>query len=93
APQYHLSFGGDGRVAGRSGCNRFAGTYRARRGRLDIGRLMSTRMACAPAVMRGERRFLGALRSSRFYRLSASGLVLAGASGAPLLRLVPDRRR
>lgn len=39
--------GGQRKVSGFSGCNRFTGTYELNSGKLSVGRLASPRMACA----------------------------------------------
>lgn len=41
---------GTRRASGFSGCNRFTGTYDLRDGKLSVGPLASTRMACAPGA-------------------------------------------
>ena len=55
-------FDRDGRVSGRSGCNRFAGGYTLSGEGLGFGPLASTRMACPPPRMEAERRMLDLLK-------------------------------
>jgi heat shock protein HslJ len=52
-----------GRVAGRGGCNQYSGPFRVEPGSLDVrtGPMISTRMACEPAAMELEGRYLEAL--------------------------------
>src|SRR5262245_45245506 len=75
-----LQFAAD-RISGRSGCNRYAGPIRVVDGKLDIGPLVATRMACPPPQMAMETAFLAALtRAERFSR-DNSALVLHSAGG------------
>jgi heat shock protein HslJ len=50
-----IRFEGD-RVSGTTGCNRFSGSYRFERGRLVLGPLAMTRMACPGPRMEQEQR-------------------------------------
>ncbi len=52
-----------GRVAGRGGCNQYSGPFRVEPASLDVrtGPMISTRMACEPAAMELEGRYLQAL--------------------------------
>lgn len=83
-----LTFGGDGRVSGATGCNRFFGAYTlAPNGALALTGVGSTRMACSPEAMTQETRVLDAMnRADRADRAAAVGgrLVLA-AGGTPVL--------
>jgi len=77
-----LQFGADGRVAGRSACNRYSAAYTLDGERLAIRAGAGTRMACAPALMQLESRFLAALAAVQGFALSADGaLELRGAGG------------
>jgi uncharacterized membrane protein len=58
-----ISFGKDGQVSGRSGCNRFTGPYTLSGEGLSFGNLAVTRMACPAPQMEAERRFLELMRS------------------------------
>jgi len=58
-----VEFGPDARVSGRSGCNRFTGRYMLSGEGLAFGTLAVTRMACPPARMETERRFLARLQN------------------------------
>jgi heat shock protein HslJ len=80
-------------VAGSSGCNRFSGRW-AQEGRmLKLGPFAGTRMACAPAVLAVEERFLAALGDVTSLVFTTSGeAVLATADGRRLrLRRPPAR--
>ena len=65
----------DGRVFAETGCNSVRGTGVLEDGRLVMGPLMSTRMACEPALMEQER-WVTAMLSSR-PRLEIGGPYLA----------------
>lgn len=82
-----LSFLPDGQVAGSGGCNRFAGQINAKDGRLRLGPLASTMMACPPEQMDQEQRFLAALDGAE--RLTRDGdiLVLEQPAGTAPTRL------
>jgi heat shock protein HslJ/uncharacterized membrane protein len=53
-----IEFGKEGRVSGRSGCNRFNGGYTLTGEGLSFGPLRVTRMACPEPQMETEQRFL-----------------------------------
>ena len=55
-------FDPDGRASGRSGCNRFMGSYTLSGEGLSFGQIAGTRMACPPAEMETEQRFLDLLQ-------------------------------
>lgn len=65
----------DGRVAGSSGCNRFAGKGIVSGGKVAIGTLATTRMACPEALMNQETRYLKALAASTRYEIGGDGLL------------------
>ncbi len=52
----------EGRASGRSGCNRFTSAYTLSGEGLSFGQIAGTRMACPPAKMDTERRFLDLLQ-------------------------------
>jgi heat shock protein HslJ len=64
-----------GRATGNASCNRFSGGYQLIRGgeRLRFGPLAVTRMACAPAVMDQESRYLAILEFARSYDFYGDG--------------------
>ena len=71
-----------GKLSGSSGCNTYSGTYTAGRGSIRVApTLVSTRMACAPAVMTQETRYLDALVASRAYSIGHGKLTLWNAPG------------
>ncbi len=77
-----LAFSADGRVAGRGSCNRYTAGYALTGETLSITRPASTMMACAPALMQQEQRFLDLLGQVRRFSIDArGGLVLHAADG------------
>ena len=86
--QSTLVFGTDGKVSGRGGCNGYGGSVDVKGASIILGQLMSTKMACAPALMDQETRFLAALQATRTYKMTEENkLVLSDATGTPRLRL------
>ncbi len=70
-------FSEDARVAGSSGCNRYFGRANAETGRMLVGPLGSTLMACeANGVMTQEQRFLELLQASATYSVVGDELRL-----------------
>lgn len=57
-----IVFDREGRVSGRSACNRFTGGYTLSDEGLSFGQIAGTRMACPPAEMEAEQRFLDLLQ-------------------------------
>jgi putative lipoprotein len=84
-----LTFGADGRVAGSGGCNRIAGSYTLAGEAITFGQMISSMMACPPAVGEQEQRFLQALGQAKRWRITPEGwLLLLDAEAKPLARLV-----
>jgi heat shock protein HslJ len=70
-------FTSESRVAGSSGCNRYSGSAQADAGRLSVGLLASTLMACAPdGMMAQETRYLAALQAATRYTVTSFELRL-----------------
>jgi heat shock protein HslJ len=75
-------FSGEDRVAGNAGCNSFFGRARVEAGRLAVGPLGSTLMACErPGVMEQEGRYLASLEAATSYTLSGDQLRLGPWAG------------
>ncbi len=74
---------GTSRVSGSSGCNRFSGRWQQDGTTITLGPLAGTRIACAPALMELESKFLATL--------GAVTAVSYDASGAAYLK-APDGR-
>ncbi len=87
---YRLQFAG-GRLTGRAGCNRFSGPYRpAADGRIEIGPLAVTRMACPEAQMEIERAVLETFAEPVFVSYGRAGEIAIGNElGGVLLRRIP----
>ena len=80
-----LLFSRDGRLSGSTSCNRLIATYSVRGSKLAISPAGATLMACPPAVMDQERRFLDVLNGVKSYQVgSSSQLVLSTNSGAAI---------
>lgn len=73
-----------GRVSGTGGCNRFGGRYEERGDGLIFSAVASTRMACAPHMMRREQAFFSMLSDVRKRALSGDTLKLMNAAGGTL---------
>lgn len=75
-----------GRASGSGGCNRFTGSYEQDGESISLGRLASTRMACAEEVTNAERAYHTALESVTSFSATGGVLVLSDSSGQALLR-------
>jgi heat shock protein HslJ len=78
----------EGRIAGRSGCNRYTGLVTFGAESLEIGAVGVTRMACPGRPAEIERSFLGALEQVSGWRIAGDGALELTAEGAPLTRAV-----
>lgn len=78
----------DGRVSGSGGCNRIGGGAMVKGNNLRFSRMISTQMACAPALMNQEHRFLQALEDVRRFRVDSKRhkLLLRDGRGKTILR-------
>lgn len=84
--QSTVMFGPDQAAYGSGGCNRFRGAATISGDTLRFGPLASTMMACPPAVMDQERKFLDALEATRSYRFEGPFLYFLDAGGAKLVK-------
>lgn len=81
-----ITFDEQGQVAGLASCNRYFASYELTGKGLSIAGGASTMMACGPAVMKQERRFLDALDAiSRFEIAPDRALVLLADDGPKLV--------
>ena len=88
----------DGRIAGRSGCNRYTGPVALTAetlssGGLELGALAGTQMACPEPASRIESAFLTAIRQVDGYQLTATGGLVLTAGDSELIqaeRVLPD---
>jgi putative lipoprotein len=85
-----LEIAADGQVSGSAGCNRISGKATLDGAYLSFGPMISTKMACAPAIMDQESKFLSALGDTRLWRIDEQRdkLILVDAHGVTVLRLV-----
>lgn len=79
--------GGTSAVYGRSGCNRFRGGWKQDGRSLMLGPLASTMMACPPALMDVERKFLGVLEAARTVEFDATGAAYLKAPDGRVVKL------
>ncbi|MFG1292852.1 META domain-containing protein [Xanthobacter versatilis] len=86
--QTTLVLGADGAVSGSGGCNTYSGKAKLAGPALLFGGLSSSRMACAPAVMAQEQKFLLALERTRAWRIDPlkRKLILIDLTGTELVR-------
>jgi len=86
--QTTIEFTGDGRVAGRGGCNHYFAGVKIEKDRMKFSQAGSTQMACTPAVMNQESKFLGALGTVRSWQIDtpARKLFLRNEKGNVILR-------
>jgi putative lipoprotein len=84
--QSTIRFDTDGRVSGMGGCNRYFGSVTIDGGSISFGPLGATQMACPPAIMDQEDRFLRALANARRFETKNGLLYVFGDGQAPLLR-------
>lgn len=83
----------DGRIAGRSACNRYTGPYEIdmQSRSLEItGPLAGTRMACMPDVMDVENAFNAGIGKITAYRVDDGPVLVLFAGGDEMLRLKPQ---
>lgn len=76
-----------GEAFGSGGCNRISGRADVKGAALRFGPMISTRMACAPALMDQERKFLDALAATRGFRFERDKLALLDEAGGRLALL------
>lgn len=82
-----VEFSADGRVFGRGGCNRYGGGYSRENDTLTVSEVVSTKMACAPALMDLEQKFFNRLSGELAVSMNGDGaLVLGDDDGRILLR-------
>jgi putative lipoprotein len=84
----------DGQLSGHSGCNRYSARVTVSEGRLTIGPIMSTRMACMnDGAMQVEASLLKALAAAERWTVAADGsLEIAGRAGTIVFRAVAGPR-
>ena len=75
------------KISGNAGCNRFNGSFGQNGTTVEMGRLATTRMACGPAIMIEEAKFLHGLEHSTSFEISGTTLLLKSAAGDVILKL------
>lgn len=84
ASRITLQFDTSGRLHGRASCNQYTTTYELTE-QIDIGQAITTRKACAPALMNQEQRFLSLLAQIVLIDFDQKGaLLLSTADGSTL---------
>lgn len=88
-PRTTLEISADGRFSGHGGCNRYGGRLTAEGESISFGPAVATQMACQPAAMDQEGKFLTALRdiAGFSYDESTVKLTLTDRAGKPLVVL------
>lgn len=81
-----IQFTENDRVAGRSGCNRFTGSYALSGVHLTFSETASTRMICPNPLMEQEKRFLAALARVALVNMENGRLRLKDAQGNVVLQ-------
>jgi len=71
----------DGRVAGKDGCNQYAGAYKVTGNVLTIKLGPSTMMACEPQIMTQAQGYAAALSSSATYQITGKQLKITNGGG------------
>lgn len=84
AGKAYLTFGEDGSVRGRTGCNSLTGTAKEKDGTLAFGRVATTRMMCQGAAGEVEKKILKVLTGKVTYTVDGRGLSLTGPAGVGL---------
>lgn len=74
--QSTLAFLPEGRVGGSSGCNRMMGGVTIAGSSMTFSKLGGTMMACPPAVMDQERKYLDALSRAKSFRMDGAYLLI-----------------
>ncbi len=82
-----MEFGPDGRVSGRSGCNRYTGSFANAGDTLKFSQLAGTQMACPPPQMEVEQRFYSTVGEITGVRLSDNRELVLSGGADPLLIL------
>ncbi|MFJ4874434.1 META domain-containing protein [Streptomyces sp. NPDC088745] len=84
AGKAHLTFGKDGSLSGRTGCNSLTGTAKESGGKLVLGRVATTRRMCQGAAGEVEKKILKVLTGTVSYTVDGRALSLTSPAGAGL---------
>lgn len=84
-----LFFGDDGQAGGNASCNTYGGSYQVAGSNLTFDQMVSTMMACEPAINEQEQAYLKALGETKSYAVTGGNLTLKDASGNSLAVFAP----
>jgi heat shock protein HslJ len=84
-----LLFAPDGRLSGSASCNRLIATYTTDGAKLEISKAGLTMMACPPALMEQERRFVDALGAVTRYQVDETGALVLSMSDGKTIKAYP----
>ncbi|SOB77732.1 Heat shock protein HslJ [Marinobacter sp. LV10R510-11A] len=77
-----IEFSGENRLAGMASCNRYGGQYELTAEGVSFDYMFATKMACAPALMNQEQRFLELMSDVKLVSIGRHGeLVLTTSTG------------
>jgi heat shock protein HslJ len=79
-------------VYGKSGCNRFRGSWTQTGSTVKFGPLAGTMMACAPALMELEQKFLKTMEAVTTVSYDASGAALLKAPDGRVIKIRKEAR-
>ena len=71
-----LTFNTDGTLTGNSGCNGLSGSYTVEGNEITLSPIVSTRMACDPAIMEQEAAIHQVLTNTASFRIEGTQLTL-----------------
>ena len=74
-----LNFESDGNISGRTGCNQYNGSWEIKGDLITYSVFAVTKMACPPALMDMENKFLAVLSEPTVVKLSDNGLLSLGS--------------
>lgn len=89
----HLTFGKDGTVRGKLGCNNVTAKAEVRGDTITLGAPRSTRMMCEGAAAETEKKLLKLFDGKMSYKLSHSGLSLTAADGTVVSANAADPKK
>lgn len=75
------------RAVGSGGCNRYSGSFREGKDRVQFGPMMQTKIGCGDEINQSEQRFHAALARVARLRQRADQLELLDENGAILMRM------
>jgi heat shock protein HslJ len=84
-----LFFGEDDMAGGNASCNTYSGKYKVTGSSLTFEQMMSTMMACEPAINEQEQSYLKVLGETKSYKVTGGNLTLKDASGSSLAVFAP----